>query len=327
MMTKPDFLKDSLSFLIALTNETHTPETAAIANALWVKHLKANNPLWKFVTAKPFTMKDKTGSAHVIAMVDERLPGVGLLGYFACSNPEIGAKVLVMTTKWLRLKKAKTVYGPINGTATSDYRFNLSDDYWFPGEPVNPLFYITAFKLAGFTVCNNYVSGIAKRYQLINKFFIRYPKVKNDFQVRPFNINDQLNDLHIYHELMINIFPNLSIYCPVLSWEERFYNFQGKEPYFNPRYMYFLLDKNKPIGLIVAFPFDQRLIIKTIGIVSEYRGRHLSGLLIHEVHKAAAEDNLKSAIYAMVRVGNKVYAMKKPGVKVARRYVTFKKSI
>lgn len=328
MKPKPTFLSDSLRQLQALTVSTYSPESAHIANVLWEKHLQTDNPLWQFVTAKPFFVKTTNDSAHVIAIIDNRLSKLGIVGYFACSDSRVGAEVLNQATSWLKGQHGvKDVYGPINGTATSDYRLNLDDDYCFPGEPVNPLFHIDAFREAGFLDFNHYVSGNAKHYKLLSKLFIRPPKSHKGISIRPFDISNQLRDLKFFHELMITIFPGQSIYCPTLSWEERVYNFRDKDPMFNPRYTYFLEDHNRTVGVIVAFSYKNVLIIKTIGVLPEYRGRHLSSLLTRKVHDVAAEDELGSVIYAMVRVGNAVYGMKKPGVKVMRRYMTMKKSL
>lgn len=321
------FLNSSLKQLQALTRATYNSQTAPVASALWSKHLQPDNPLWGYVTAKPFSAKTGSGSAHVMAITDKRLPGLGLVGYFACSNSDIGAEVLQRASLWLHDQKGlKDIYGPINGTATSDYRLNLDDDYWFPGEPVNPLFHVEAFTKAGFSEFNRYVSGITNHYQLFSKLFVRLPKNQANIRLRAFDTENQIRDLMTFHDLMVNIFPSQSVYCPELSWEERLYNMKSKNPMLNPLFTYFLELDEKPIGVIVAYPYMNKLVVKTIGILPQYRGQHLSGLLINKVHKMAAEEGLEAAIYAMIRQGNPVHKMKHPGVKIARRYMTMKKS-
>ncbi len=324
-MTKPTFLADSLAQLKTLTLASYSPEAAPIANAIWEKHLQTSNPLWKYLTAKPFSTKTSHGSAHIIAMIDKRLPNQAVVGYFACTNNESGTIVIKEAVDWLRQHVAiKAVYGPINGTATSDYRLNLDDDYWYPGEPINPKCQIKAFQDAGFTISNRYVSGEVKHYRLYSKLFVRIPKPSETIKLRPFNSKHQLSDLSAYHELMTTIFPKLSVYCPPLSWQERVYNFKDKTPLFDSRYCYFLEDQKQPIGLIIAYVHDNRLIIKTVGLLSEYRGRNLSNILVMRALELATEDNLDSVIYAMVRVGNAAYKKKRPGLRLVRRYVTMK---
>jgi GNAT superfamily N-acetyltransferase len=123
------------------------------------------------------------------------------------------------------------------------------------------------------------------------------------------------------------IFSSLSIYCPVLSWEERVYNMADKDPIFDPDYCYFLEDNGRAIGFIVAHQHRRKLILKTIGLLPEYRGKGLSGLLLKQVHDQAKKDGLQAAVYATIRVGNTVYNMKRPGVRVYRKYVTMRKSL
>jgi GNAT superfamily N-acetyltransferase len=329
-MSKPPSLDSSLNQLIEITEQSHNKQIMPVAKSIWQKHLQEDNPLWQFVAAQSFSVDGKNGSAHVMAMVDKRLPGIGLVGFFACTNSSAGRKVLQQASDWLKNKhKIKDVYGPINGTITRDYRLNLSDDFRIPGEPVNPSWYLNTFREARFEIYNRYVSGISKHYPLFIKFVTAQKPLKaySPITMRPFDVNKQLEDLKIYHELMNSIFPSQSIYCPVLSWEERVYNVAENDPIFDPMYTYFLEDRGRAIGFIVSYPYEKKLIVKTIGLLPEYRGKHLSGLLLKRVHEQAARDNLKAAVYSTIRVGNSIYKMKRPGVKVYREYVTMHKSL
>jgi hypothetical protein len=129
-MPNTHFLKSSLITLDKITDKTYNKDISPTAKAIWHKHLRAENPLWKFVTAKPFLVNEDGESAHVIAMVDSRLPDIGLVGFFACTNKAIGIKALKLANNWLKQEHGiKTAYGPINGTITRDYRLNLSHDF------------------------------------------------------------------------------------------------------------------------------------------------------------------------------------------------------
>ena len=259
-------------------------------------------------------------------MVDSRLPGMGLVGYFACTNSEVGARVLRSATEWLHKKYGlKDMYGPINGTLPNDYRLNLQDTFSFPGEPVNPLWYVDAFREAGFEVFNKYVSGITKHYKLLVKLTARKPKKGyRHLTTRAFDNEKHNQDFKIYHDLRNAIFPHMSIYCPAISLEERKYNSSGK---FDPRYCYFLLDGSEPVGFIMAYIYKNQLIVKTIGLLEAYRGKNLSGQLVRIVHAQAGKEGIEAAIYGMVRVGNAVYKSRRPGVKLFRHYVTMHKSM
>jgi ribosomal protein S18 acetylase RimI-like enzyme len=328
-MDSLNFLEDSLRELNKITKIAYGKEIQTIALANWEKDLRKNNPLWKYVEAKNFTLNNKHGSAHVLAMVDKRLPGIGLVGYFASTDPQTGLEVLNQGTAWLKSEHGlKDVYGPINGTITKDYRFNLKEDYLIPGEPVNPTWYIDVFKEAGFVEYNQYVSGILKHYKLFIKLFIRDPSTKySSIRIKPFDSKSHVKELKKYHILMNAVFPSQSIYCPKLSWEERVYNFNDLDNIFDSKYCYFLEDRGKPIGFIISFPHNDQLIIKTIAILPEYRGKRLSSLLIKKVHSQASKDGLGAAVYSTVRVGNSIYKKRKPGVRIYRKYITMHKSI
>jgi hypothetical protein len=326
MSTAPSFLQTSLQQLNAITNEAYNEQIRPVALGIWQKHMRPENPQWKFITAKPFSLNNKSGSAHIMTMVDERLPDIGIVGYFACTNSAVGAKVLKQAANWLKKENAiKNAYGPINGTLPSDYRLNLNDDFRFPGEPVNPTWHIDAFRLAGFETYNHYISAKAKHYQLIMKLVKRKPPQKYaHLKVRPFDTKHHKRDFKIYHELRNAIFPFQSIYCPAISLEERIYNSTGK---FDPNYAYFLVDNGREIGFVMAYVHENELVLKTIGLLPEYQGKKLSGLLLRPVHDQASRAGLTAAIYGMIRVGNTVSKSRRPGVKAFRKYVTMHKKL
>ena len=326
MSTEISFLQASLKQLNAITNEVYNEQIRSVALSIWQKHLQPENPQWDYISAHPFSVNDKSGSAHVLAMFDKRLPDIGIVGYFACTNSAVGAKVLEQATSWLKKKYAiNNVYGPINGTLPSDYRLNLNDDFRFPGEPVNPVWYMDAFRLAEFETYNRYVSAKVKHYQLVMKLVRRKPPRKyTNLKIRAFDTKQHKRDFKIYHELRNAIFPPESIYCPAISLEERIYNSPGK---FDPNYAYFLTDNDREIGFIMAYVYENQLVLKTIGLLPEYQGKKLSGLLLRPLHDHASKEGLDTVIYGMVRVGNTVYKSRRPGVKAFRKYVTMHKKL
>ena len=322
-------LETSLKFLTQITSQSHSADLAVVANAIWQKHLQPQNPFWKHVVAKTFKVKNMSGTAHVMAIIDSRLPNLGLVGFFGATTKEAGAAVLEQASVWLKQQGLAEIYGPINGTITSDYRFNLAEDYQIPGEPVNPAWYITVFEAAGFVVFNHYVSGIAGHpYLYVRLVTSKRPAAGYEhMSLRPFDSQYAKQNLASYHKLMNAIFPAQSIYCPVITLEERAYNMFGSAPLFNPNYCYFLDDGKKPVGFIVAYPSENKLILKTIGLLPEYRGKKLADLLVRQVHEQAKRDGLKAAVYSTIRVGNAVHKLKRPGVKIYRRYVTMSKTL
>lgn len=318
-------LRTSLKLLTDITSRTHNAEIAPHANAIWRKHLQVENPLWKHVEVKAFTLRRDDDAAHVMAIIDSRLPDLGLVGFFGATSHELGVEVLGRAGEWLKARGLKDVYGPINGTITRDYRFNLADDYKIPGEPVNPTWYIDVFRSAGFEVFNRYVSGIAKFAQLYVRLVTRKKPIAGYEHVtlRHFDPRRRTQNIATYHTLMNEIFPHQSIYCPVITLEERLYNLSD----FDPDYCYFLYDGKRVIGFIVAHPHEGNLILKTIALLPEYRGKKLADILVRRVHEQAKQDGLKASVYSTIRVGNAVYRARRPGVRIYRQYVTMHKSL
>lgn len=325
-------LQSSRKLLLRITDRAYNKKIAPIAKATWQKHLQIDNPLWSHVNAKTFAFEQEGEMAHVIAMIDKRLPKLGLIGYFGATNMAAGILVLKQATDWLASHGVNDAYGPINGTITSDYRFNISDDYKIPGEPVNPTWYIDIFRQAGFTTYNQYVSGFARFAQLYARLFTRNKAAPGyeHITLQPFNPAKAKQNLATYHKLMNAIFPANSIYCPVITLKERIYNMTSSTPLdqiFAPNYCYFAYDGREAIGFIVAYPHNGKLVLKTIGLLPEYRGKRISDLLVRRVHDQAKKDGLKGAVYATIRVGNAVHRTKRPGVSIYRHYITMHKSL
>lgn len=269
-------------------------------------------------------------TAHVIAMVDERLPKIGLLGFFGADNETAGIDVLAQATQWLKDEHHVSVaYGPINGATSGSYRFNLLDDFMLPGEPVNPVFYIDIFKRAGFLTYNNYVTGISKHYQAFMKLHLlhRPPPSTPGLHVEPFNRDHPDATLKAYHGIMASVFPGNSDYAAKVSWREREFNTDKDSPIYTSEYCYYLYEKRKRIGLIIAYPYVDNLVIKTIAILPEYQHQNLSSILLKTVHDQAAKNGLSAAIYSTIKVGNAIYRMRQPGVNVYRRYITLQKQL
>lgn len=319
-------LELSLARLCAIARRSYPEQIRHIAIKQWEWQLRADNPQWRYVAFKSFHDEREGQKAQVFAMYDARIPHAGIVGYFACTDADIGAAVLKKASVWLKKTyKIQDVYGPINGTLPNDYRLNTDDDYSFPGEPVNPSWHIDAFHKAGFEVFNRYGSARLKHYRTLLRFAFPAPRKQyRHMHIRSFSNSDFEKDFKTYHELRNQIFPYQSVYCPAISLEERKYNAPGK---FDPSYAYFLVDDTREVGFIMAYPYKNQLVLKTIGLLPAYRGKRLANLLLKQVHDQAHKDRLTSVVYAMVREGNSVHRNKHPLAKVFRRYVTMRKVV
>ena len=98
---------------------------------------------------------------RIAALVSDRMPGVGMLGYFESTNDATVAGALIATAAdWLRKRGAKELWAPINGGAHRLHRFLVkghdTDPFLF--EPRNPSYYPSFFCGQGFRPIQTWVS-------------------------------------------------------------------------------------------------------------------------------------------------------------------------
>lgn len=146
------------------------------------------------------------------------------------------------------------------------------------------------------------------------------------FKLRQFSSTEQQRDLRTYHDLMNAIFPVQSVYCPVISMAEREYNYAKVSPMFDADYSWFLESEGQAVGFVVAYGDDDRLVLKTIGVLPERRLGRAFPRLLQAIHHRAENNGIKQIIYGIVRQGNAVDKMRPAEVPVVRRYVTMVRS-
>ena len=142
---KPDFLPASLEGAVIDTDRT---QSSAADHGPSQGDLAAPPASGQSVVATSRRPSVRPSRARVdlgltsLALVDRRMPGLGLVGFFACTDPAgPGWQVLDQAGDWATGTGSAwdAVYGPIKrARITRDYRFNLAADYRIPGEPVNP---------------------------------------------------------------------------------------------------------------------------------------------------------------------------------------------
>ncbi len=320
---------ESLDLMESIAKSIYEDRSKDYALQIWRRGLSSKNPSWKYIDFKVHSSDAGKERAHVLSMIDKRLPAIGFVGYFAADSVQSGADVLKKACEALKMKGIQNVYGPIDGIIINNYRLNYAPDVLFPGEPVNPLLHFECFKQAGFRDFNSYQSGMSslKNTRLLELF--KRPPVDKfpDVKLRDFDQSDFKNEFSKLIDLVNDIFPSQSVYCSEYSNAEFFYIFGDQRHMFNSRYCIFLEDKGRPVGAIFSYPHNDSLIIKTVGVKKKYQGSGISKLLIKEIHKRAREDGLKSAIYALVRDNNRISKMRRPGVKTVRKYATMKKEL
>jgi len=329
MLDKQTVFDESLRTLRKILIKTYDEDVQAGILINWEKSLSKENPSWKYIGFDSHKVSSGNDLGHVFSMVDTRMPDIGFVGYFAATSEGAGVQVLDQACDSLKRRGIKEIYGPIDGTIINNYRLNEGPSSLFPGEPINPEFYIECFNIAGFDTYNTYQTGSSSLKNM--KFLQLFMKPPTDkfpqISMRNFDQSKFSEELSTLADLVNAIFPSQSEYGTAYAKDEFFYIFGQQKEIFDSRYCIFLEDNGTAIGAIFCYKYNDSLIVKTIGVIKQYQGTGISKLLIKEVHKRAREDGLKTAIYALVRNGNRVSKMKRPGVKIIRQYVTMKKEV
>lgn len=329
MSVKQTVLDESLRTLRKILIKAYDEDVQASVLSHWEKSLGQENPSWEYIGFETHIVETGNELGHVFSMVDTRMPDIGFVGYFAATSENAGVQVLNQASDCLKRRGIKEVYGPIDGTIINNYRLNEGPGSLFPGEPINPEFYIECFNVAGFVTYNTYQTGSSSLKNM--KFLQLFMKPPTDnfpqISMRNFDQSKFNEELSTLADLVNTIFPSQSEYCTAYSRDEFFYIFGQQKEMFDSRYCIFLEDDGTAVGAIYCYKYNDSLIIKTIGVIEQYQGTGISKLLIKEVHKRALADGLKTAIYALVRNDNRVSKMKRPGVKITRQYITMKKEV
>ena len=312
----------SLKFLKELGAELYEGDSADELAVYWQRALDNANPLWHYAQRSGFS----NGDAHVMALIDSRLPELGFLGFYEAREVSVGGLMNEAET-WLGKRGCKQIVGPFDGSILQRFRLSQNNGQKFPGEPINPTYYLNQWKEAGFKPFNHYVSGIRKDFgTVLSRVEQKSQELPPGFRIRELDPENFESEMKLAHRLSLEIFRGTSQYFVEYSWEEFAHWYLPRRSHINPRYFEFLYYHDQPIGACHSFVHHNQLVIKTIGVLPEFQKHGAGGLLIYSQHIKAAEDNLDAAIYALVRVGNAVTKMTYPGVDIFRRYLTFEQT-
>lgn len=293
--------------------------------------LDQKNPYFKYAKIKNFIAYDNNNCVgHVSAMVDGRLPQIGIVGFFEAISFEVSSSILAMATQWLRSQSIKEVRGPINLSIWHGYRFITSagSDPQFLFEPFNLPEYPDYFKKFGFQVAENYISGLRSDFSSITNYAGDKYREINDpiFLVRPIDLKNFDRDLKIFHRLSLDIFKESWSFISV-SFEEFFSLYKKTEGMINPNYCHFVCKEGREIGFCFSvedhFSEEKTMIMKTIGILPEFQKNNLGSILIYFQHKDLEANGCKKIIYALMHQGNVASNINPYGARVFRRYEAY----
>lgn len=297
-----------------------------------VAALRAENPFFRFGRLQSFLgLEGQQPVGHCSAMVDQRIAGVGLIGFFECvRDPAVASALLDEACAWLRSQGAAVVRAPVDLSIWHRYRFMhpARADNLFSFEPFNLAYYPEYFLAHGFRRVGAYRSAYRRDVSDI----VAYAEpgyrhaVQAGFSLRPVNLKDFTAELKIFHALALKIFAGSWSYVPI-SWEEFFDLYGGLASRIDPRYCQFIGNGKREVGFCFSLPDPlgpgKRLVIKSIGVLPKFQRQQLGSALIYAQHRQAQADGYDTVVYALLREGNVASQINPAGATVFRTYETY----
>lgn len=241
-------------------------------------------------------------------------PNTGYFGFFEVSLEHAGAEIarqlIEAATGWLREQGAKKIYGPITLNTWLPYRLRTDPSAartraysWEPGQPSE---YAEFVKAAGYSEIERYHSqGMEGLDGLLEGTRPAYDRaIASGFRFRDFDSARLLegevpklyeismkgfSDNFLFEPIPLEAFRQL--YVPIAN---RF-DFSLSKVAVSP--------EGEDVGFFFVFADADQLILKSIAVVPEARGKGLSNALMHLSVKQGIARGLKCAVSALVRSG------------------------
>jgi hypothetical protein len=237
---------------------------------------------------------------------------------------------------WAKQQGATRAYGPIDSTTLAKYRLQTSafeDPATFPGEPRNPPRYPQRIEELGYRVAQGYVTYWSARIEEIRAWALNaaggaWGKLAKGFRIVPVDETywtKRRNDLRL---AVNDIFSENFAFKPVdaitfnAAFGSGFIAALCKKSSFVVE-----SDSGEIAGLCACFPgADLTLNVKTVGIVSSFRGRGIS-LVAMILEILARAGGYERVALCMMREGNFPSLILRPLVESERRYALYYKDL
>jgi GNAT superfamily N-acetyltransferase len=272
-------------------------------------------------------------------MIDNRLNKesrpIGIIGFYECTNDNILSKLLIeKAINYLKSKECRLIRGPINLTIWHQYRFVLDqrEEDTFSLEPITKNYYPEQFINAGFKIVCEYCSGIRRDFSTILPYTLENYKylLKEGFSIRKLTKNNFKSGLFSINKMSNKIFKDSWSFVE-LSEAEFLYLYEKNKNKLNTQSVEIVSDpRGKDVGFCFSIKdprIEKTFIVKSIGVLSEYRKKGVGATLIYNNHEKMAGEGMNTAIYALIKIGNNVTNMNYPGIKIIRKYIVLEKEI
>ena len=263
------------------------------------------------------------GFGRIGANISSTYPGIGYIGFFemdtTMTESKDAAKALIEAASlWLKSKGAKKVYGPLNFNTWFPYRFRVGDqdNLRFTWEPVNPPEYARYLTNLGFkeletyhTVANQGLSG------LISKTKDAHTRALGaGYTVRPFDTGAIMSkEVPILYDISMAGFKDNFLFepIPLEAFKQLYVPIANKTDVTLARAV---TDSNgKDVGFFLIFEDHGYMVLKSVAVKPEGRGKGLSNAMVYSAATAAKEKGLDLCISALVKSGAQSESYAKKG--------------
>lgn len=270
--------------------------------------------------------------------IENRNKKMGIIGHFEATSQTNAHLILKQACSLLRQHGCSAVIGPMNGNTWRKYRFvtQTNGNPPFLMEPQNPTEYPEYFRSFGFSNYASYYSTLETPIEYDeNACNATLAKLKQDgIYLETLDMNHFEQQLDIIYELSLVCFKDNLFYTP-LEKEDFYQQYLSFKDYILPQLVFFAYQDDKPIGFFFGIPdYNQKahqkkidtVLLKTIGVLPQYRQKRLGGLMISLAKQNAIQLGFQNAIYALMYQDN---ASRKFGQHVSplRTYSLFYKEL
>lgn len=299
-----------------------------------VKQLSKDNPFFGSGKLKNFLLRENGRViGHCSAIIDKRNENKGLIGFYDCiENKDANNLLLDRVIEWLKKQGCSAIRGPVNLTIWHNYRFitkNKRNLEIF--DPFNKDYYPRFWKNKGFSSVGKYVSATRQD----PKYVLPYTKKayeelsEHGFKIRCFNKENPTSDLKIILNLANKIFTDSWNFIP-LTYDEFQYLYKDVLSIVDSDFIEIIEDKDSnPVGFCFSLPNPYnrtQLIIKTMGVLKEYRRQNIAAGMLYSQHLKGKEKGVKEFYYPLIRVGNNVTKFPYEGYDIITEYEVFELS-
>lgn len=295
----------------------------------------ASNPFFRYGQAENFFLfnEDKV-VGHISAILDERSGEFGYVGFFECeNNQEYAVSLFTAAQNFLRAGGKKKCRGPINFSTWQGFRVSYPEEHApFFLEPFTREYYRDLFKAQGFAISHE---NITTREHIGQTALANYLEKYTDSLDKGYSYEFLSNEtreasLHDIYELSGQIFNNsFSFYN--ISEEEFLYlaSSYGEQP---GQIILVLRQQGKAIGFFLVAvdlfnPAEKRLVLKTMGLLEEYRGKGLGPAMFYAIYLRAKDEGCQELIFSTMDVKNKKIRSITGEAEIYRHYEVFDKNI